>query len=239
MNDLETMNISNSPYQFSAIAPENLESSEYTLVTIACDTSGSVGSFEKDLEKTLDSIVEACKKSPRAENLLLRVVIFNSNVKEVHGFIDLQNVKPYKLSCFGATSLFDATFLSIEATKDYSKKLRDMDFSVNSILFIVTDGEDNNSTYTPKTIKNSIENLIKKEEVDSMITVLVGVNDNGNLNNYLQDFKKDAGLTQYVSLGEATPQKLAKLGNFVSKSISSQSQSLTGGTSVSTADLTL
>jgi hypothetical protein len=45
----------------------------------------------------------------------------------------------------------------------------------------------------------------------------------------LQDFKDKAGITQYVSLGRATPGRIAKLAQFVSQSISSTSAALGTG----------
>lgn len=41
--------------------------------------------------------------------------------------------------------------------------------------------------------------------------------------------KETTGLDQYISMGEVTPGKLAKLADFVSKSGSSSSQSLAQG----------
>ncbi len=46
---------------------------------------------------------------------------------------------------------------------------------------------------------------------------------------YLKIFKDEAEIDQYVDAGDATPTKLAKLAEFVSQSISSQSQSLGSG----------
>ena len=45
----------------------------------------------------------------------------------------------------------------------------------------------------------------------------------------LEAFPKDAYLSQFVDIGDATPGKLAKLANFVSESVSSQSQALGSG----------
>ena len=45
----------------------------------------------------------------------------------------------------------------------------------------------------------------------------------------LDRFFKEAALTQKIDVGAATPEALAKLGNFVSESISSQSQALGTG----------
>jgi len=69
---------------------------------------------------------------------------------------------------------------------------------------------------------------IQGEDIESLLTILIGVNDN-SYKSYLETFKDEANLSQYVSVGDATAQKLAKLAAFVSKSISSQSQSLGSG----------
>ncbi len=56
---------------------------------------------------------------------------------------------------------------------------------------------------------------------------------NGSIKQYLDDFRTEAEFTQYVPINEADQSSLAKLAEFVSKSISSQSQALgTGGASI-------
>ena len=67
-------------FQFSAARIEDLGASEYTIVTIVQDKSGSVDHFSTDMEATLQKILEACKKSPRSENLLIRLVTFDDDV---------------------------------------------------------------------------------------------------------------------------------------------------------------
>jgi hypothetical protein len=48
----------------------------------------------------------------------------------------------------------------------------------------------------------------------------------------LDNFKKEAELDEFIDIGSATKSSLSKLANFVSQSISSQSQALgSGGTS--------
>lgn len=234
----EVLNIPNTPWQFSTTAIENLGASEYTLVTIACDKSSSVGDFESELIKALNTVIDSCRKSPRAENILLRTVAFNHAQEEIHGFDELAKIKDYtQLNCCGATALFDSVYASLGATIEYSKKLRSMDYSVNAIMFILTDGEDNRSTYGASEIKKLVDQTLHSEEVGSIVSVLVGINDNGGLNSYLTNFKNEANLTQYVSLGDATAGKLAHLANFVSKSISSQSKSLSSGIPMASNDL--
>ena len=109
--------------------------------------------------------------------------------------------------------------------------LIDQDFDVNAANFIISDGFDNHSVETPRTIKGLVDKAVTGEELESILTVLVGINVN-DCKDKLEDFKDEANLTQFVDVGDATAQRLAKLANFVSRSISSQSQSLgTGGAS--------
>ncbi len=232
--NMETLPIVGGSYNFSAIRPEELGSTEYTLVTIVVDITGSVMDFADELLNAVKTAVKSCQKSPRAENLLVRLVTFNTGIYEVHGFVPLNTLNPddYKqLQCGGLTALYDAAYESVGATLGYSKKLISQDFDVNGIVFVITDGLDNQSSMTPAMISSLVETALTGEEIESLITVLVGINASA-FKRELEDFKDLANMTQYIDVGEATDQKLAKLAAFVSRSISSQSQSLgTGGAS--------
>ena len=225
-------------FQFSGIRTEHLGATEYTLVTIAVDITGSVAGFEKDLRNCLIAAVEACKKSPRSDNLLLRVIIFSDNlqngVEEIHGFKPLSEIDPQAYQDFqpgGMTPLFDAAYSCVGANNVYAKKLMDDDFLTNGIVFIITDGEDNVSKATPTMVKKQIEKAIKGEEIESLITILIGINLT-NCAPALEKFRQEAGINQFIDAGQATKGKLAKLADFVSQSVSSQSQALgTGGPS--------
>jgi uncharacterized protein YegL len=232
--DLEQIKTGN--FTFSATRIDNLGSEGYTLVTIACDASGSVSSYKTELEKCLAEIVKACRNSPRADSLMLRLVTFNGNETEEHGFKLLQECNPddylNRINPNGNTALFDACYNSIEATNAYAKSLIDKKYSANGIFFCITDGDDNSSTYTPLKVKNALQRSVSGEVMESMVSVLIGVGDNTTVQQYLDRFHDDAEFTQFVPIGSANDKTLAKLAAFVSKSISSQSQSLgTGGPS--------
>jgi uncharacterized protein YegL len=235
--DLEKMTVDGGgSFQFSGVRIQDLGATEYTLVTIATDRSGSVGGFNTQLLEAIKTVVEACKKSPRAENLMLRLLTFNQGLEEVHGFRLLSTIDPadyVEPVCNGMTALFDATYSGIGATLTYAKKLIDQDFMANGIVFIITDGEDNESSTTPGMIADLVNRSKVGEDIESLITILIGVNTaNNGVAASLDKFSNDAQLTQYVDVGSITPQKLAKLATFVSKSVSSQSQALgTGGPS--------
>ncbi len=225
-------------FQFSGTRTEHLGATEYTLATIAVDLSGSVCGFENDLRNCLVVAVEACKKSPRANNLLLRVVTFSTmhqnGIEEIHGFKPLSEIDTTQYPQFqpgGGTPLNDAVFSGVGATNAYAKKLMDQDFLVNGIVFAITDGSDTSSSTSPSFIKQEIARARSAEEIESMVSVLIGIN-SASYSATLSKFQSAAGLDQYIDAGDATKGKLAKLANFVSQSVSSQSQSLgTGGPS--------
>ncbi|QQG46608.1 MAG: VWA domain-containing protein [Candidatus Niyogibacteria bacterium] len=230
--------IGKSGFSFKGARIERLGATEYTLVTIAVDETGSVDGFQNDLRKMLETAVEACKKSPRSDNLLLRVVYFSTKypngVNEVHGFKLLSEINPAdypEIRPGGCTPLNDAAFSSLGAMNVYGKQLSDDEFGVNGIMFIITDGGDNDSVATMKMVKEEVRKAVSGEILESIISVLVGINAD-EYAGLLARFKDEAGMTHFINAGEATKGKLAKLAEFVSSSISSQSQALgTGGPS--------
>tara|TARA_Y100001960_G_scaffold303515_1_gene355684 strand:+ start:10926 stop:11657 length:732 start_codon:yes stop_codon:yes gene_type:complete len=230
-------NFTDSQFQFSTMPVERLGATEYTLVTLAIDMSGSVSGFESELTSSIKEVVNACKKSSRAENLLLRLVTFNNNVYEEHGFKLIKDIQDTDYNQViqpnGLTALYDATINSVDSIKEYGKTLVEQDFDVNGITIVVTDGMDNRSQYNSSNVKDSISDISFEEVLESMVTILVGVNTKrSDVQQYLNDYSNEGGFTQYVDVEDADANNLAKLANFISKSISNQSQSLgTGGPS--------
>ncbi len=246
--DMETHSIQGSTFQFSAVAPSNLGANEYCLATIVLDGSGSTESFWPGIRAATVEAVRALRgtkkrPNPRADNTLLRVVVFDHVLHEVHGFRlltqcnddDYQNLK-----CpAGTTALYDATYTSIQATLEEARYLEKNKFQSNGIVIVVTDGAEypaNASTATRKMIAQAITDSKSSEVLESLVTILVGVNANANLVTYLNDFQTEAGFQQFIPLNDASQDTLGQLGGFVSRSISSQSQSLgSGGPSQSLA----
>lgn len=222
-------------FAFSGVRPERLGATEYTLVTVVTDKTGSVSGFSAQLLDMKRAVVEACKKSPRAAFLLLRQLEFNTAIDEVHGFLELKDIDAAAYQApttGGTTALYDATMAAVSATTAYGKTLTDAEFGVNAIVFVITDGDDNASKSAgPRDIAREVAKGLQDEAVESIRIVLVGINA-AQYRQQLEDFAAEAGIDQYVDVADASPGKLAKLADFVSRSISSQSQSLgTGGPS--------
>lgn len=245
-NGLDTHIIGGSNFRFSATQIGDLDATSYTLVNIAVDVTGSVANFANQLRQALITTVESCKKSPRNEYLLVRVVEFSTDggayVRELHGFVPVLDIdtNAYKqFSPGGATPLYDAAYNCVGSIAEFSKKLYEEEFGVNAIMVLITDGIEGDwtgrpvSTATPEMTANLMEQLQTSEQLESILSILVGINPEDNrVVAALEAFKAAAKLTHYIDAGEATPQKLAKVANFVSESISSQSEALgTGGPS--------
>lgn len=223
-NDMQTGAIPGlSGYQFSAVRTDKLGESEYTLVTLALDISGSVAGFRDLLVDTVKKAIDACRKSPKAANILVRVTVFATRVDEIHGFkplAEIDNTVYDNIRCYGQTALFDACASAIGAMVEYGRVLGKQDFGVNGIMFVITDGDDNSSTYSAGTVKTMATEAVSGEVLESFRSVLVGVNAT-HVKQYLENFRTQGGLTEYLDAGDATPGNLAKLAAFVSRSVSS------------------
>jgi len=228
-----------SGFQFSAVGMDELEASEYTIVNILVDETSSVSGFDREMEKCVSEIVKACQKSPRSENLLIRVATFSSmgsgnrSVREMHGFNILSNINPTdydnKIHPSGSTPLLDATLDSIETMEAQAKNLTGLDYLCNGVFYVITDGGENSSTKASyKKIQEAFKRIKKEESLESIQSFLVGVDD-AYCKAELDDFKDKAGFDDYISTGNVTPGKLAKLAQWVSQSVSSTSQALGTG----------
>ena len=237
-NTLVQHSLVGQPYGYTAADLSSLGSTEYTLVVIGVDDSSSVSAYKKEMEACIQEIVEACKMSPKSDSLLLRIVAFNSRMREIHGFKQLSDCQTSDyvdcLNTSGSTMLFGTAQNIISSTHDYGKQLAQAEYLVNAIFFLITDGDDNASgNVTATTVGDALKTAMREECLESILSILVGVGtqDYADLSDYLNDFKNEANLSQYVEIDNANKSNLAKLADFVSRSISSQSQNLGTGQS--------
>lgn len=236
LEDDTTYQANGSGFQFSAVDvdSDSLESSEYTLVGLVCDRSGSVLSFANEIEGCVKSALEGCQKSPRVDNMLVRTLKFNDEIEEVHGYRLLTDCHLAKYTGFiqpsGYTSLYDASINMVDSMATYGKQLRDNHYKANGIIAIITDGIDEGSTLKPHNVKEAIERARMAESLESVLIILIGINvKNSAVSQYLHNFKDEVGIDQYIEVQDASPSTFAKVAGFISKSVSSQSQALGSG----------
>lgn len=236
--NLETVTLQGGSYGYSRARIDDLGSTEYTLVNIAVDVSGSTTYFRKEMEQALQDIHASSAHSPRVDSLMTRITLFSDNVQEFHGFKLLSDCKAsdYQSSLGsggGSTALFDAASDAVDAVQNYAESLYANDIRANGIIIVITDGDDNVSKYTVSDVKTKLSSVVREEKLESLVTILVGVNIvDPHMSNCLRNFHAASGFREYIEIGNANPNALAKLAQFVSKSIAAQSQALgTGGAS--------
>ena len=230
-----------SGFQFSAVEMDELGSSEYTLINILVDETGSVSGFERELEKCIGAIVNSCQQHGRSQTFLLRVAKFSSSrgqmITEIHGFNLIDNIKDPKndydgqISPGGGTPLLDATLDSLETLNEQAKQMWDQAelSDMNAVFYVITDGDENDSrTASYADIKATFEKIRTEEKLESIQGFLIGVNDT-EYTTELEKFKNDCGFADYISMGDVKPKKLANLAGWVSQSISSTSTALGSG----------
>lgn len=239
-----------SNFQFSAASFEELEemgASEYTLGSIVCDESGSVAPFAQALQDALKTVLGSCKRNPLAENMMLRTVAFNYDVREIHGFRPVTEINNDEydnaINPGGGTALFDAVLSAIEATNQYAEMLNDQDYMAAGVLYIITDGDNNIGSRDASAVARALQNAIQAEHLQSIAVILIEVGDQDqHVQRCLQRFKNDAGLHQFIDLTDLfqknNPEKaLAKLAGFIEESMSTTSQALQNGSSTASSSL--
>jgi len=230
-------------FNYSAVKMDKIDehgAGAYSLITIIIDISSSTRLFAPQLLQMLKNIILGCQKDQNSETLMVRVLVFNSECHEIHGFrflntINVDEYEPFEPKFL--TALNNVTFSGVGATLDFSRTLMGQDYEVNGVVYIVTDGGNNIAGKSAEDIRDLIENALREETViTSLTTVLIGLCDpkTGSASYQatkrdLEEFRTGANLTKFVDMGDASPEKLAKLGNIVVQHVSSVSQSLKSG----------
>ena len=236
---LQSFNVPGSNFGFTGMQVDNIGALDQTLYTLLVDESGSTLHFRGEMEACTKEVVRSLRDSPRADNLMFRLAHFSTGMREIHGFKSLQecNVGDYSnlFGGTGRTDLFDSTLEIAEVTRAYAEKLAEQHYQSNGILVVMTDGCDYGSLHGTNDVGKSFERLVQEEKLESAVSILIGVNITEQfVEDRLKEFKDEAGFTQFVSVADASKKTLAKIANFISQSVSSQSQALgTGGASQS------
>lgn len=217
---------------------------EFTLVTIYSDVSSSVSPFKVEMEECLRKAIvelqEWAQKAGKENAIMLRWVTFASEVTEQHGFRLLSECDPgdYNLSCSGSTHCYEAVTKGNGAMGDYAQRLAEADWMVNALSIATTDGAEypGDRAFPLAGVKSSLDELkMSRENLESHVGILVGVNTRGNdaIKSYLAKFEVEAGWDHMRSIEDATADGLTDLTQLIVSSVSSQSQGVgSGGPSV-------
>jgi uncharacterized protein YegL len=242
-----TVLIGGNPLEFSTSPIDKLTESRYTISRVMMDVTGSLKGFEPDILQALTKIVLALQESTYKYNILHGVSWFSSrflqNIEEVHGTLPASDLDPAQLYknvlCDGLTPLRDAFAAGIDMVLTEAEDRWENDFSVNGIVIVGTDGEENYSSNDVAKTKAILEKARRSEKLDSLITLLIGI-DPVDCADKLREFRTEIGIDYYVEVGKMNDTKaIAKLIKVVSSSVVAQSQQIvTSGATRKSAILT-
>jgi uncharacterized protein YegL len=223
-------------FGYQGLNIDDLTSFENTIATGLLDESGSTEPFARQMELAVKEIIRSLRHCSAADKLIYRHCHFDTNFKEVHGFKPLGDCHEDDYDgCWaggGQTALYNSCDLVLRATLDYAEQQAAKRYMVNGFVYILTDGRNyllSGKSLSEDDVKATLARCIASEALESLMTILIGVNNDPGIRRDLEAFQKHVGFSQFIPIEEANEKSLAKLANFVSQSIQSQSQALGSG----------
>ena len=226
---METLN-KNFGIKFANFNPENIQCDDTINAVFILDVSPSMDDKLRDpatgailpdsrisaLNKGLNEFVEQMQKSHVKDRLFVSVITFNGMVMPQHGFRPILDLTPFNLSTTGgATAVFDATLVGVENAMEYREQLENTGITCKTLVFIITDGEDNMSKPgAADKVKEKLEQIMKQEKnVFSFTTILFGLGEEAEF----EFAQKAMGIQHLAKVGD----NIRKMINFISSSVSS------------------
>jgi uncharacterized protein YegL len=205
---------------FHNFAPDQIQVEETINAVFVIDVSPSIGSYEVDLNAAFNDFVQTMQQSHIHDRLLVSIVEFDERVRIRSGFQPIINVPVTNFRAQGSgTALFDGVAAGVKNAMDYRVSLEQTGINVKTLVFVITDGQDNSSSISPKNIKNTLDDILATESnAFSFTTIMFGVGPEA----YFKKAKEDMGFQHLAVVGN-TGKEIKKMISFISSSISKSS----------------
>lgn len=166
--DLVVANL-NGPTMVGAVGVslDDLASNDVTLAMNIIDMSGSMSPHAADLVRAYNQeYLTAMAGSAVADDILISTILFNHQVKLLHGYVNLADapqLTPQTYTPDGTTALYDAVAGGLTNMVLYAQQLRQSGVMVRGLVLVYSDGEDNASRQKAADIRRTAEDLLKQE----------------------------------------------------------------------------
>lgn len=195
---------------------DQLGSSEVTLAMNIIDMSGSMSPYAADLMQAYnDSYLGAMNNSIAAADILVSAILFNENVKLLHGYVGIDDairLTATEYDPYGGTALYDAVAGGLTNMVLYAQQLRQSGVMVRCIVIVYSDGEDNSSRQRARDVARTAQELLKQELytlayvgfVPGAQKPVMGFNTKGAVNPALAEVQKlatDIGFSDALTAG--------------------------------------
>jgi uncharacterized protein YegL len=202
---------------FNNFDPNDIQVDETINAVFAIDISPSISSYVNHLNHAFSDFITTMQKSHVADRLMVSVLTFNDKVAVQTGFQPILQLQPtaFKPSG-GGTALYDATLLALQNAVQYRQNLEASGVNTKTLLFVITDGEDNSSKVTAQKVKTELEGVLAKESnAFSFTSVLFGVGSAASF----QKAQQEMGIQLLAQVG-TSGDEIKKMIGFISQSIS-------------------
>lgn len=217
MQDLSALDLH---LDFHNFDPEQIQVEETINAVFVIDVSPSIGRYESELNAAFNDFVQTMQQSHIHDRLFTSIVEFDERVRIRSGFQPIINVPVTNFHAQGnGTALYDAVASGIKNAMDYRNTLEQTGINVKTLVFVITDGQDNSSSISPRAIKTILDDILASESnAFSFTTILFGV---GPVQ-YFQSAKDQMGFQHMAVVGN-TGKEIKKMISFISSSISKSS----------------
>ena len=218
MNNFDDLDLS---LNFNNFNPEDIQVEETINAVFIVDVSPSTQPYIKELNSAFNDFIQTMQQSHVHDRLFVSVIEFDNDVRVRSGFQPIIGVPSTTFVPHGhGTALYDAVANGIKNAIDYRENLENTGINVKTLIFVITDGEDNSSAHNAcSAVKSKLEDIKKNEaSAFSFVSVLFGV---GNDRSF-ESAQKDMGIDNLARVGQ-TGAEIRKMISFISSSISKSS----------------
>jgi uncharacterized protein YegL len=220
MSNITSLNDLDNHLDFNNFDPDDIQVEETINAVFIIDVSPSTSGYMSDMNAAFNDFVQTMQQSHIHDRLFVSMVEFDDDVRVVSGFQPIAGVPVTTFKCRGGgTALYDAVGLGIKNAIDYRENLEKTGISVKTLIFVITDGEDNSSSLRASAIKTTLDSIMKSESnAFSFTTILFGVGEA----RYFTKAKAEMGF-QHLAIVGNTGKEIKKMISFISSSISKSS----------------
>jgi uncharacterized protein YegL len=203
---------------FNNFDPSEIQVDETINAVFVVDVSPSITTYVKDLNFAFNDFTQTMQKSHVAEQLMVCLLEFNENVNVKNGFQPIKQIPTMQFVPSGSgTALYDATYQGLQIAVDYRQNLEASGVTAKTLLFVITDGQDNSSKVSFNQVKTQLQAILNQEQnAFSFTTILFGVGDAAEF----EKAQKEMGLQHLARVGTSGAE-IRKMINFISQSIAS------------------
>lgn len=215
MNEFDSFDLN---LNFNNFDPDQIQVEETINCVFVIDVSPSISRYVGELNNAFNDFVQTMQQSHVHDRLFVSIVEFDENVRVRSGFQPIIGVPVINFVPQGnGTALYDAVLSGIKNAVEYRTSLESTGINVKTLIFIITDGEDNSSVNrAADRVKTQLED-IKNNEANtfSFTTILFGVGSQARF----EEAQNKMGIEHLAKVG-VTGKEIKKMISFISSSIS-------------------